>query len=74
MSVKSQRRKVQDRHRYELAQQYWSRYAEWANREPSMWRIVAWVKWKSERPYMPKWVKEYDELWKKHGCYSPRFK
>lgn len=74
MSIKSKRQKLHDQYRYRLAQQYWRRYAVWANREPSMWRIVAWIKWKSERPYMPKWVEEYDELWDNHSRYSPQFK
>ena len=66
MSVRSQRRKLQDGRRYELAQMYWHRYSVWANREPSRWRIFAWLKWKRERPFIPKWVEEYDALREKY--------
>lgn len=39
-----------------LIKMYKRRYAAWANREPPRWRIISWLKWKSERPYMPKWM------------------
>ena len=62
MSRRSQKRKLKDPRRRELVRQYWRAYSEWANSEPSCWRIVAWLKWRARRPHMPKWVEEYDEL------------
>lgn len=66
MSVKSQKRKLKDKRRYELVMQYRQAYYKWAAREPSRWRIFAWLKWRSERPYRPKAVDEYDELEEKY--------
>lgn len=62
MSIKSQKRKLNNKRRYKLVRRYWDVYHEWRQLEPSRWCIFAWLKWKSERPYKPKAVDEYDEL------------
>ena len=69
MSIRSKQRKARNVNRYKLARMYWSRYSAWANREPSRWRIFAWLKWRREQPYMPKWLDEYEELLDKYWHY-----
>lgn len=66
MSRRSQIRKLNNPRKYALSKQYWSAYYQWKNREPSRWRIFAWLKWKKERPHKPKWIDEYHELDKKY--------
>ena len=39
--------------RYNLRLQYIAEFGKWQDREPPMWKIFAWHRWKAERP---KWV------------------
>lgn len=66
MSRKSQKRKLNDKHRHDLAMKYWDAYHQWRRREPPLWRIFAHYKWKQERPYKPKWIDERDLLLDKY--------
>ena len=36
--------------RYNMRLQYIAEYDKWLDREPPMWRVFAWHRWKSERP------------------------
>lgn len=36
--------------RYNLRLQYISEHTKWLDREPPMWRVFAWRRWKRERP------------------------
>ena len=44
--------------RYNLRLMWIAEFDKWLNREPPMWRVFAWRKWKAERP---KWT-ECEEL------------
>lgn len=67
MSIRSQKRKLKDDSRQKKAfELYWRLYRKWEEREPSRWRIFAWLKWKSECPVKPKGADEYAELYDKH--------
>ena len=67
MSRRSKIRKMNDPRTYELITRYRRIYNRWKDREPSRWRIFAWLKWNSERPHKPKLVDEYYEIDKKYG-------
>jgi hypothetical protein len=64
MSRKSQKRTIYNPRKVELIRQYWRTYYAWKDREPSKWRIISWLKWRDERPEMPKWMQEYSEMTK----------
>lgn len=36
--------------RYNLRLQYIAEVNKWLDREPPMWRVFAWRRWKAERP------------------------
>ena len=36
--------------RYNQRLQYIAEFIKWQDREPSMWRVFKWRKWKAERP------------------------
>ena len=44
--------------RIALMYNFWYRRRRWKDREPPRWRILAWIRWKSEEPKPPKWLKE----------------
>lgn len=67
MSVKSQKRKANDKRRQKAHEVYWMAYCKWRDREPSRWHIIQWLKWRSERPYKPKRASEYAESCDKYG-------
>lgn len=67
MSIRSQQRKVNDKRKAALAMQYSRARSNWREREPSRWRIFAWLKWKSECPKKPKWLDEYEDLEERYG-------
>lgn len=43
--------------RYNLRLMWIADFDKWLNREPPMWRIFAWRRWKKERP---EWVEVED--------------
>lgn len=57
---KTKKNNYRDRRRAVLASNYRTRWWEWAYREPPMWRIFAWIRWRSEEPEKPKWLKEME--------------
>ena len=72
MSRRSQKRKLRDKKHLRAYKIYSKAYCEWKRREPPVWRIFTWLRWKSERPYKPKDAVEYDELYDKYGRYWER--
>lgn len=44
--------------RYNLRLEYIAHFQKWLNREPPMWRVLAWRRWKRERPV---WMAEEGE-------------
>ncbi|MBQ2641332.1 MAG: hypothetical protein IJG15_04970 [Lachnospiraceae bacterium] len=38
--------------RYNLRLQYIAEFCKWQDREPPMWRVFAWNRWKKERPVL----------------------
>lgn len=61
------KRPKKNNHRYKrriaLTANYWNRHSKWRDNEPSMLRIFAWLRWKSEEPKKPKWLKEQELGW-----------
>lgn len=57
---KTKKNNYRDQRRNVLASNFNRRWWEWAHREPPMWRIFAWIRWRSEEPQKPKWLKELE--------------
>lgn len=57
---KTKKNNYRDRRRAVLASNYRERWWKWARSEPPMWRIFEWIRWKSEEPKKPKWLKEQE--------------
>lgn len=49
--------------RIALRANYYDRRSQWYKRQPSRWRIFAWLRWKSEEPKKPKWLQEEEAGW-----------
>lgn len=60
MSGKNNRRA---KRRLALRINYYDRRQKWRAREPDWWRIFAWIRWKSEEPKKPKWLREEEPGW-----------
>lgn len=41
-----------------LRANYYDRLRKWRDRKPPVWKWLAYIRWKSERPKEPKWMKE----------------
>lgn len=60
MSKKNNKRA---KRRIALRANYYDRRQKWHNRKPAWWRIIARIRWKSEEPYKPKWLREEEAGW-----------
>lgn len=60
-----------DKRRVALKYNYLDRWWKWKHKEPPMWRIFAWIRWKSEEPQKPKWLKEEEQWWRRYDHGSP---
>ena len=49
--------------RLALKANYYDRRRKWRDRKPAWWRIFAWIRWKSEEPKKPKWLREEEIQW-----------
>ena len=67
MSRKSKRRKLNNKHLENAWRRYNKAYGKWSRREPPIWRIFAWLRWRHERPYKPKTASEYEAAEKEFG-------
>lgn len=44
--------KQEHKKRFQMRMRYVAEYDKWLSREPSMWRVIAWHRWKAEKPIM----------------------
>ena len=49
-----------EKRRIALRANYYDRRQKWRSRKPAWWRIFARIRWKSEEPKKPKWLKEQE--------------
>lgn len=73
MSRRSKKRKLNNKHLENAWRRYNKAYNEWSRREPPMWHIFSWLKWKSERPYKPKTASEYEAASEEYGWTKDRY-
>ncbi len=55
---KTKKNNHRDKRRQALRENYYDRYWKWHKSAPPIWRIFAWLRWKSEEPKPPKWLRE----------------
>lgn len=48
--MESMSERQEHKKRYNQRLQYIAEFGKWLDREPPMWRIFAWRRWKAERP------------------------